>query len=192
MAKDGESETLRTGSYGFLFMNLAGGLGAITFLVRPGSLRWVYVSTDEAMGSMGSCLIALSLQMIAGIPDRWKVWTGDEDELPRAIVTGAAIAHLVIKNTKNAWMQYFVHMIAHLSMAVMVNLAVGSGDTKLLAGAILHGGAFLLKGEGSLQSACRFHRELGPEELSTMLLAISCWMISDSLIERYAKGSGLY
>jgi hypothetical protein len=70
--KDGDSgadEALRNGSYGLLFLNLAGGLGAITFAVRPGAVRWIYEMCDEAAASMGSVLIALALVTMIDPPE---------------------------------------------------------------------------------------------------------------------------
>ena len=168
------------GSYGFLFMNVAGALGATTFVVRPGALRWVYATCDEAAGSMGSCLMALA------------VWNGSDEEVARTVVLIVAVAHLVIKNSKHSWMNHFVHGVAHCSMAMMFNVASTSGDMKLMCGAICYGLAFLLKGKGAVQDAVRLHKELGPDEMSYFILSASCWALSECMVERYAKESGLY
>lgn len=161
-------------------MNLAGALGAITFLVYPGALRWVYATCDEAAGSMGSCLMGLAVRK------------DDDEEIARTVVLLVAIGHLVIKNTKHAWMSYYVHAVAHCSMGMMVSVASTSGDTKMLCGAICYGIAFLLKGEGSVQDACRIKNTIGPEELSTLILSVSCLLLSDGMVERHSTTSGLY
>jgi hypothetical protein len=160
-------------------MNLAGALGAITFLVRPGALRWVYVTCDEAAGSMGSCLIGLAVR------------EDDDEEIARTVVLIVAIGHLVIKNTKHAWMSYYVHAVAHCSMGMMVNVASTGADTKMLCGAICYGIAFLLKGEGSVQDAFRIQNKIGPEELSTMALGVSCLLLSECMVEQHRTRSGL-
>lgn len=161
-------------------MNISGALGAITFAIRPGALRWVYASCNEAAGSMGSCLMALAL------------WKGGDEELVRTVVLIVAIGHLIVKNTRHSWMEHYVHGVAHCSMAMMINVARTDGDMKLCAGAVCYGVAFLLKGKGTVQDALRTHKEMGPEELSHFILAVSCWILSECMIERYSRESGLY
>jgi hypothetical protein len=189
LEKDGDSEALRNGSYGLLFLNLVGGVGAITFAVRPGSVRWVYEMCDEAAASMGSMLIALALVTTIDPPD---IYLRNDGQVPRSAILGVALCHVVIKNTQNRWIVTYVHLVAHVAMAVTLNLATTSQDSKLIAGAVCHGLAYLFNGTESLQEAVRFHPNFGPDEISALLLTLSSWILSECLIERYQKGSVLY
>ena len=189
LEKDGDSEALRNGSYGLLFLNLAGGLGSITFAVRPGAVRWVFDMCDEAAASMGSVLIALALVMMI---DPAEIYLQNGGQVPRSAILVVALCHVVIKNTQNKWIETYVHMVAHVAMAVVLNLAMQTQDTKLIVGAVCHGLAYLFKATGSLQDAVRLHAEFGPEELSAVLLTLGSWVLSECMIDRYQIGSGLY
>ena len=121
----------------------------------------------------------------------WHSQCRDDEETMRTVVLMVAVGHLIIKNTKHCWLGYYVHGVAHCSALMMANTASTSIDMSLMCAAICYGIAFLLKGEGSVQDAFRIHKELGPDELSSFLLATACWLLSERMVEQYTKNSGL-
>jgi hypothetical protein len=129
---------------------------------------------------MGSTLMALAVSK------------GDDEETMRTVVLLVAIGHLVIKNTKHCWMGYYTHGVAHCSAVMMASTASTSGDMTLLCAGICYGVAFLLKGDGSVQDALRIHKDLGPDELSYLMLAAACWLLAECMVGRYTEASGLY
>ena len=198
LEKDGESEPLRTGSFGLMLLNIAGGLGTITMLIRPGAVRWVYDTLDEAAASIASVLIALAALMMGDGHEGqlWahdgKLWTENDGRLPHDLILGACVGHLALKTQFNHHLNTYIHFVSFISMMLVADVARASGHSLLLAGAVTHMASYLLRGEGGLQNAFRLHPQLGPEEISAALLAAATWMLGQALIERYQATSPLY